>query len=134
LTAARRVTIALLASILVVASGGADAWTGAGGGAPPHRAANPLYIPSRGVIGFGFGFGPWWGPYDSYAPPAYAYPPPVYSVPPPPPITGTAPPSAAGPASGECRQFESTVIVDGQPRVTRGFACQQPDGTWRMMQ
>ncbi len=76
----------------------------------------------------GFGFGPWWGPYDAYAPPAYAYPPPVYSVPPPPPRRG-----AAAAKLGPCREFESTVIVDGQQRIARGLACPQPDGSWRIV-
>lgn len=77
---------------------------------------------------FGFGFGPWWGPYDAYAPPAYAYPPPVYSVPPPPPQRG-----ATANRLGPCREFQSTVIVDGQPRIARGLACPQPDGSWRIV-
>jgi hypothetical protein len=88
-----------------------------------------LYRVSRSsIVGLGFGYGPWWAPYDAYAPPAYAYPPPVYAVPPPPPRSG-----AAQSQLGECREFESTVIVDGQPRLARGLACPQPDGTWRIV-
>jgi hypothetical protein len=87
-----------------------------------------LYRVSHGsIVGLGFGYGPWWGPYDAYAPPAYAYPPPVYSVPPPP--RGGATDSQLG----ECREFESTVIVDGQQRLARGLACPQPDGSWRIV-
>jgi hypothetical protein len=88
-----------------------------------------LYRVSRGsIVGLGFGYGPWWGPYDANAPPAYAYPPPVHSVPPPPPRRG-----AAESQLGECREFESTVIVDGQQRLARGLACPQPDGSWRIV-
>jgi hypothetical protein len=90
---------------------------------------NPLYRQSRGgMVGLGFGFSPWWGPYDSYAPPAYAYPPPVYSVPPPPPSR-----TPARSPLGACQEFESTVIVDGQPRIARGLACPEADGSWRIV-
>lgn len=77
----------------------------------------------------GLGFGPWWGPYDAYAPPAYAYPPPIYSVPPP-PATASRETSES---LGGCRELESTMIVDGQTRVARGLACPQPDGSWRIV-
>lgn len=90
-----------------------------GGGAAVARS---------GLIGLGFG--PWWGPPDAYAPPAYAYPPPIYAVPPPPP---TASLRAAPDPLGGCRELESTVIVDGQTRVARGLACPQPDGSWRVV-
>lgn len=30
-----------------------------------------------------------------------------------------------------CREYTSTVYIDGQPQVARGTACRQPDGTWR---
>lgn len=30
-----------------------------------------------------------------------------------------------------CRDYTSTVYVDGRPQVARGTACRQPDGTWR---
>ncbi len=83
----------------------------------------------NGMIGLDFG--PWWGPYDAYAPPAYAYPPPTYAVPPPPP---TAAASQAMPEPlGGCRELESAVIVDGQTRMARGLACPQPDGSWRIV-
>ncbi|HEX4112213.1 MAG TPA: hypothetical protein VH020_06725 [Stellaceae bacterium] len=81
-----------------------------------------------GMVGLGFGFSPWWGPYDSYAPPAYSYPPPVYSVPPPPP-----PRAPARSQLGACQEFESTVIVDGQSRIAKGLACPEADGSWRIV-
>jgi hypothetical protein len=122
--AARFAIAGAMASVLILHGFAAAAYS------PMHEEADrsaSLYTECRGgIVGLGFGFGPWWGPYDSYAPPAYAYPPPVYSVPPPP--RGTAQSQL-----GVCREFESTVIVDGQPRLARGLACPQPDGSWRIV-
>lgn len=123
----RFVRPALGAALLIVT------WWGTAVGAPPRTGApaagDSFYRASDGsILGPGFGYGPWWGPYDAYAPPAYAYPPPVYAVPPPPPRSG-----AAASQLGECREFQSTVIVDGQPLPARGLACPQPDGSWRIV-
>jgi len=30
-----------------------------------------------------------------------------------------------------CRDFTSTIYIDGRPQVARGTACRQPDGTWQ---
>ncbi|BBE72036.1 RT0821/Lpp0805 family surface protein [Oharaeibacter diazotrophicus] len=30
-----------------------------------------------------------------------------------------------------CRQYTSTVYIDGRPQTARGTACRNPDGTWR---
>lgn len=132
---ARVAIVGALASLVIAigASGGASAMTGSVGAVPANGRSGGFYVLSRGMVGLGFGFGPWWGPYDSYAPPAYAYPPPVYSVPPPPAPATAAPPPPPGASVGPCRRFESTVIVDGQARVARGLACPQPDGTWRIV-
>ena len=118
-----------LAFVLVLSSG-VTAFALTRSVADPSRdgGADPLFRESRGgMVGLGFGFSPWWGPYDSYAPPAYAYPPPIYSVPPPPPRT------PARSQLGACQEFESTVIVDGQSRVAKGLACPQPDVSWRIV-
>lgn len=32
---------------------------------------------------------------------------------------------------GQCREYTSTVYVDGRPEIARGLACRQSDGTWR---
>ena len=29
-----------------------------------------------------------------------------------------------------CRDYTSTIYIDGRPEVMRGTACRQPDGTW----
>ena len=33
----------------------------------------------------------------------------------------------------DCREYSHTVFIDGRPRVARGTACRQPDGTWRII-
>lgn len=127
--AARFPIAGAFASAVFLSSVAASAFNGMSD--TPWQASQPtaLFQQSRGaIIGFGFGFAPWWGPYDAYAPPAYAYPPPVYSVPPPPPSRLPAAQSRVG-----CQEFESTVIVDGQQRVARGLACPQADGSWRIV-
>lgn len=118
-----------VAAIAMLHGAAAPAFTGADGTVPPLLQRTSLYIQSRaGIVGLGFGFSPWWGPYDSYAPPAYAYPPPIYSVPPP-RVSRAKTEVPAGP----CRNFESTMILDGQQRIARGMACLQSDGTWRIV-
>ncbi len=32
----------------------------------------------------------------------------------------------------DCREYETTVYVDGQPETGRGTACRLPDGTWAL--
>ncbi|WP_448207211.1 hypothetical protein [Azospirillum sp. sgz302134] len=92
--------------------------------------------------------------YPAYPHHHYYYPPPVYVAPPPPVVyVEPAPPPAvvftqpapqpmavnpAGPAyvarSGQlCREYQSTVNIGGVPQQTHGTACQQPDGSWRIM-
>jgi len=31
-----------------------------------------------------------------------------------------------------CREFTSTIYIDGKKEVGKGTACRQPDGTWRI--
>lgn len=33
--------------------------------------------------------------------------------------------------SSSCRDYTNTIYIDGQPRVARGTACRQPDGSWK---
>lgn len=118
------------ASAVMLSSAAAPAFTGMTDAPWQSSQSTAQFQNSRSVIvGLGFGFAPWWGPYDAYAPPAYAYPPPVYSVPPPPPSSVPA----TNQRLGGCQEFESTVIVDGQQRVARGLACPQRDGSWRIV-
>jgi surface antigen len=32
-----------------------------------------------------------------------------------------------------CRQFQETVTLGGQPKQGNGYACQQPDGSWKVV-
>ena len=102
--------------------------------------AAPASAHGRGRVFFGFNaWAPsYYYPPPYYYPPAYYYPPPVYYAPA--PVYGTVqplPPPAA-PAyqdgSGQtCREYQTTVQVDGQWQPSYGTACLQPDGTWRMV-
>jgi hypothetical protein len=86
-----------------------------------------------------FGFNAWAPPYyypPPYYPPAYYYPPPVVYAPA--PSYGTVQPLAAPPGYQDgtgrtCREYQTTVQVDGQWQPGYGTACLQPDGTWRMI-
>jgi hypothetical protein len=97
--------------------------------------------------------GPAYAPVYPY--PYYAYPPPVYGVPapayvappayisPPPGYTGGpsyAPPAYTAPAptsapmrSSECREYQTQIMVGGQPQQAVGVTCRQPDGSWRII-
>jgi len=90
---------------------------------------------------FGFSSAPYY--YDPYAyGPAYAYPPPAYAYPPAyggydQPYDGGPTPYDSGSYSDNgsgngpyCREFQTTVVIDGQPQSAHGTACQQPDGSW----
>ncbi len=106
---------------------------------------------ARIVVGLGFGFPLFPAPYYYYPPPPVYYaPPPVYYTAP--PAYYTAPPAAAYPApatapvaadqagpsftnsAGQtCREYRTTVQINGQPAQSYGTACLQPDGTWRIV-
>ena len=81
-----------------------------------------------------------------YGPPVVFVPPPVvvYGAPPPPPVVYAPQPGAPASvtptsepyrtASGQyCREYQTTVMVNGRPQPSYGMACQMPDGTWHMM-
>ena len=48
-----------------------------------------------------------------------------------PAASGLASAAAAGQA---CHEFESTAIIGGKPQEIVGTVCQQPDGSWRLVQ
>ena len=86
-------------------------------GAQPGQAAEPGYG-YRPPPYYGNGFAPTYQP--SYAP-AYR---PAY-----------APRVTAGYRPGEyCREFETTVTINGRPQPSHGIACYRPDGTWQIVQ
>jgi len=94
------------------------------------------------AFSFGFSSAPYY--YDPYPyGPVYAYPP-AYDYPPayggydqPYDGDGQPTPYDSGPYSDNgadngpyCREFQTTVVIDGQPQSAHGTACQQPDGSW----
>lgn len=131
----------------VVAAAGAIALAAAGGpafawdnhGRHGHHRGNDVFL------SFGFSSAPYY--YDPYPyGPVYAYPPAYYAYPPayayqPPnsydqgPMTYQGGPSSgAGPDDGPyCREFQTTIVIDGQPQSAHGTACQQPDGSWTVV-
>jgi hypothetical protein len=59
----------------------------------------------------------------------------VYTPPPPPalpPASAVSVPSSSA-SSSNCREFSDTITVGGQPQQAHGVACQQADGTWRIV-
>ena len=95
---------------------------------------------ARGGVGIGFSFGL---PVYGYPPPVvYAPPPTVYYAPPPPVVYQPGPPVyapspsgyAPNPAGGLCREYQSTAVVGNQSVPVHGTVCQQPDGSWRVVQ
>lgn len=73
-------------------------------------------------------------------PPVYYYPPPprvVYVNPPPAPVVYQAPQTLpGGPLTGsqpQCREYQSTAVVNGQQVASYGTACLQADGSWQIV-
>lgn len=44
----------------------------------------------------------------------------------------TMPTRTYGSNGYDCRDYETTIYVDGRPETARGTACRQGDGTWRI--
>ena len=45
----------------------------------------------------------------------------------------TVPQTTYQTSSGQyCREYQTTIIVGGQPETARGVACRQPDGSWQV--
>lgn len=93
-------------------------------------------------IGLGFpiypayGYGGYGGYYDPYYRPYYAPPPVVYAAP---PVVYQEPVQAVptspiyrGRDGQYCREYQSTVRVDGRYENSYGTACQEPDGSWHI--
>ncbi|MFZ0693088.1 MAG: hypothetical protein WAN51_02880 [Alphaproteobacteria bacterium] len=86
--------------------------------------------------------------YPFFGPPVVVGPPPVYYAQPPGAVY--APPASAYVTSGQaisatpvsppyqasngltCREYQSTVVVEGRAQNSYGTACLQPDGSWRI--
>jgi len=48
--------------------------------------------------------------------------------------TATAKSDRQAANGGECRDFESTVTIDGKEEQANGRACRQPDGSWKIVE
>ncbi len=51
---------------------------------------------------------------------------------------GVVPPNSpaaavSAPIASNCREFSDTITINGQPQQAHGTACQQPDGSWRIV-
>ncbi|MBX7200153.1 MAG: hypothetical protein K1X51_12360 [Rhodospirillaceae bacterium] len=55
---------------------------------------------------------------------------PAGALPTPPSATTAATSAATG---GPCREFQTTIVIDGQQQPAHGTVCRQPDGTWRLV-
>ena len=135
----RGLTILVAAGTIALAvPGAARAWDSHG-----HHHGNDAFL------SFGFSSTPYY--YDPYPyGPVYAYPP-AYAYGPAPYAyggggydqqpnydygyeSGPYPYSDSGSGNGPyCREFQTTVVIDGQPQSAHGTACQQPDGTWAVV-
>jgi hypothetical protein len=127
--------LAALCALALVAAQPAHAWDG-------HRHHHGG---SDAFFSFGFSSAPYY--YDPYPyGPAYAYPPAYAYGPPPYAYDGGGYDQEptydydgggyadSGPDNGPyCREFQTTVVIDGRPQSAHGTACQQPDGTWAVV-
>ncbi|MBL8701615.1 MAG: hypothetical protein JNK67_24760 [Alphaproteobacteria bacterium] len=117
----------------------------------------PTPAAARGGIGVTVYGGYYAYPPYYYRPRYYYYPAPYYYYPPPPPppvvyvpVPAPAPPpqpaptatpqpvpSAAPPvpqaSKTNCRDYETTMTIDGKPQKVTGMACLQADGSWRII-
>lgn len=123
--ALRSALVAASAIALAAVCGPANAWDG-------HRHHHG----SDAFFSFGYSSGPYY--YDPYPygpvyafPPAYAEPPDYAYEPQYPDDEGTY---SEAPGNGPyCREFQTTIVIDGRPQSAHGTACQQEDGTWAVV-
>jgi hypothetical protein len=100
------------------------------------RPAHPLFFRPfhpfffRSPVFFGApGFAP--PPFAHYPPPAYyAYAPSPIYYPPPPPAAAPAPSNG----TADCRDYQTTITIDGKPQPLVGTVCKGPDGNWHVVQ
>jgi hypothetical protein len=127
------------AGVIALATAGGPAFAWDGHGHHGHHHGNDVFF------SFGFSSAPYYydpypyGPIYAYPPAYYAYPPAYAYQPPYPYDQGPmsyqgGPSSGAGPDNGPyCREFQTTIVIDGQPQSAHGTACQQPDGSWAVV-
>ncbi|HEY4134679.1 MAG TPA: hypothetical protein VGO34_05640 [Alphaproteobacteria bacterium] len=122
----------------------------------PAKADGFSFSYSTGYYGHGHGRPYYHRPYYAPRPVYYGYgprviyraPPVVYAAPPtvvyadPPPVIAAPPVIASSVLPGGplqqpapyCREYQTTTTVGGQRTASYGTACQQPDGSWRIVQ
>jgi surface antigen len=49
------------------------------------------------------------------------------------PEAGTSGTAAAQPAGETCREYQTSITLDGRPQPAWGVVCRQPDGSWRLV-
>ena len=64
------------------------------------------------------------------SPPVYYAPPPQYYYPPAPPAAAPPPAAHGGSGTQDCRPYETTITIDGQPQRLVGTVCKGSDGNW----
>jgi hypothetical protein len=85
--------------------------------------------------------GPPYGPHGPHFGPRHRPPPPPVVVvePAPPPVVVVQPapvvvsPAPTAAAQSYCREFQTQTVVAGQVQPSYGTACQQPDGSWKIV-
>lgn len=88
----------------------------------------------------------YYGPEPWHGPPHYRHPPRAVVVvePAPPPVVVAQPapvvvvptaPAATVAAAPQpyCREYQTTTMVGGELKPSYGTACQQPDGSWKIL-
>lgn len=70
---------------------------------------------------------------DSAPPETITWDKPSQAAPPPQPSPApqSTKPLASAPAEPQCREYQTTITIDGKPQKAYGRACRQPDGTWK---
>lgn len=110
-------------------------WGGYGPGYGYYPGYGPGYPPGlSGSIGLGYSS---WGHHDNWG---LALSLPLYFgpryAPPPAPVLVPAPqPASRQPPAGclQVREYQSEIVIDGQPVPAWGQACLQADGSWKII-
>lgn len=89
---------------------------------PGHHHRHGHHHGSRGFVSFGMVGAPY---YPAPAPVIYSAPPPVAYV------QNDLPPAPE--PDRYCREYQRDVYIDGRRQPAYGTACQEPDGSWKLV-